>query len=308
VVTPDRLGATQLVFAKFSPNGLSNIHMKIIHTISDLREVLNDFNRPAFVPTMGNLHAGHLALVRQAEPLGDVTVVSIFVNRLQFLPHEDFDTYPRTWEADCQALQAAGCDVLFAPNELELYPEPQNFKVQPPAHLADILEGHFRPGFFVGVCTVVMKLFACVQPRIAVFGQKDYQQLMVLKNMVRQFALPIEVLGGATLRAEDGLALSSRNNYLSAVQRQEATALSQTLHSMAQALRAGSTDLATIEQQAMQVLSARGWQCDYLVVRRRTDLQTPSTEQVATLAIEQGLVVLGAAKIGNTRLIDNLEV
>lgn len=282
--------------------------MKIIHTISELREFLGDFKRPAFVPTMGNLHAGHLALVRQAKPLGDVTVVSIFVNRLQFLPHEDFDTYPRTWQADCQALQAAGCDVLFAPDEQELYPEPQNFKVHPPAQLADILEGHFRPGFFVGVCTVVMKLFACVQPRFAVFGQKDYQQLMVLKNMVRQFALPIDVRGGATLRAEDGLALSSRNNYLSPEQRQESISLSQTLKTMADSLRAGRTDIAEIEAQATQTLTQRGWQPDYLVVRRRVDLQTPQPEQIATLTMTQGLVVLGAARIGTTRLIDNTEV
>lgn len=282
--------------------------MKIIHTISELREFLGDFKHPAFVPTMGNLHAGHLALVRQAKPLGDVTVVSIFVNRLQFLPHEDFDTYPRTWQADCQALQAAGCDVLFAPDEQELYPEPQNFKVHPPAQLADILEGHFRPGFFVGVCTVVMKLFACVQPRFAVFGQKDYQQLMVLKNMVRQFALPIDVRGGATLRAEDGLALSSRNNYLSPEQRQESISLSQTLKTMADSLRAGRTDIAEIEAQATQTLTQRGWQPDYLVVRRRVDLQTPQPEQIATLTMTQGLVVLGAARIGTTRLIDNTEV
>ena len=191
--------------------------MKIVRTIAELRQHLSAYKHPAFVPTMGNLHEGHLSLLRQAKPLGDVLVASIFVNRLQFLPHEDFDTYPRTWEADCQALQAAGCDVLFAPDERELYPEPQTYRVQPPAELADILEGHFRPGFFVGVSTVVMKLFACVQPRVAVFGQKDYQQLMVIRGMVRQFALPIAVLGVATLRAADGLALSSRNNYLTPV-------------------------------------------------------------------------------------------
>ncbi len=282
--------------------------MKIIHTIPELRQTLQGFQRAAFVPTMGNLHAGHLALVRQAKPLGDVTVASIFVNRLQFLPHEDFDTYPRTWEADCDALQSAGCDVLFAPTEQELYPQPQHFKVHPPSELADILEGHFRPGFFIGVCTVVMKLFACVQPRLAVFGQKDYQQLMVLRNMVRQFALPIEVLAGSTLRAQDGLALSSRNNYLSAEQRQQAPALAQTLLHMAQELRAGKTDLNQLEQQALQSLSALGWQCDYLVIRRRVDLQTPPADQIAALTQSQGLVVLGAARIGNTRLIDNLEV
>lgn len=282
--------------------------MKIIKTISELRAYLGNFKRPAFVPTMGNLHAGHLALVRQAKPLGDVLVVSIFVNRLQFLPHEDFDTYPRTWQADCQALEQAGCDVVFAPSESELYPEPQGFKVHPPAELADILEGHFRPGFFVGVSTVVMKLFACVQPRVAVFGQKDYQQLMVIKRMVQQFALPIEVLGGPTLRAEDGLALSSRNNYLSAPERAEAVHLSQALQHMAQALRDGVTNVAQLEQQAMAGLSARGWQPDYLVVRRRHDLQVPQATELADLLSHQGLVVLGAARLGSTRLIDNLEV
>jgi len=282
--------------------------MKIINTIAELRQHLSAYKHPAFVPTMGNLHEGHLSLLRQAKPLGDVLVASIFVNRLQFLPHEDFDTYPRTWEADCQALQAAGCDVLFAPGEQELYPEPQTYLVQPPAELADILEGHFRPGFFVGVSTVVMKLFACVQPRVAVFGQKDYQQLMVIRGMVRQFALPIAVLGVATLRAADGLALSSRNNYLTPFERAEAVHLSQSLQRMAQALRAGTLDIAALEQQAMVDLTARGWQPDYLAARRRADLRVPAADEVAALVQNDGLVLLGAARIGNTRLIDNLEV
>ena len=282
--------------------------MKIVRTIAELRQHLSAYKHPAFVPTMGNLHEGHLSLLRQAKPLGDVLVASIFVNRLQFLPHEDFDTYPRTWEADCQALQAAGCDVLFAPDERELYPEPQTYRVQPPAELADILEGHFRPGFFVGVSTVVMKLFACVQPRVAVFGQKDYQQLMVIRGMVRQFALPIAVLGVATLRAADGLALSSRNNYLTPVERAEAVQLSQSLQQMALALRAGTLDIAALEQQAMVDLTARGWQPDYLAARRRADLQVPAADEVAALVQNDGLVLLGAARIGNTRLIDNLEV
>jgi pantoate--beta-alanine ligase len=282
--------------------------MKIITTIDALRAHLAHFKHPAFVPTMGNLHAGHLGLVRQAKPMGDVLVVSIFVNRLQFLPHEDFDSYPRTWEADCNALEAAGCDVLFAPNEQELYPEPQTYKVHPPAALADILEGHFRPGFFVGVCTVVLKLFACVQPRVAVFGQKDYQQLMVIRGMVAQLALPIEILGGATTRSADGLALSSRNNYLSSSDRAEAVHLSQCLQQVASGLRSGELDLAKLEQQAMAALTASGWQADYVSVRRRADLQTPSTDDVAALIQSHGLVILGAARIGKTRLIDNLEV
>ncbi|MEO8120520.1 MAG: pantoate--beta-alanine ligase [Rhodoferax sp.] len=278
--------------------------MKIVHTITELRTHLAQFKHPAFVPTMGNLHEGHLALIAQAKPLGDVTVASIFVNRLQFLPHEDFDTYPRTWDSDCAKLQAAGCDLLFAPNEQELYPEPQTFKVHPPAELADILEGYFRPGFFIGVCTVVMKLFACVQPRLAVFGKKDYQQLMIIRRMVQQFALPIEIVGGETTRAPNGLALSSRNGYLSESERAEAVQLSLALKAMATALKAGATDIAALEAQTMKSLTARGWQPDYLVARRRSDLQAPTPNDLSG----EALVVLGAAKIGGTRLIDNLEV
>ena len=274
--------------------------MKIVHTITELRACLAQFKHPAFVPTMGNLHEGHLALIAQAKPLGDVTVASIFVNRLQFLPHEDFDTYPRTWDTDCGKLETAGCDVLFAPNEKELYPEQQTYKVHPPAELADMLEGYFRPGFLVGVCTVVMKLFACVQPRVAVFGKKDYQQLMIIQRMVQQFALPIDIVGAPTTRAPDGLALSSRNGYLSASERLEAVQLSLTLKAMATALQAGATDIAALEDQAMTSLTARGWKPDYLVARRRSDLQAPTAGDA--------LVVLGAAKLGATRLIDNLEV
>ncbi|MBT2335590.1 pantoate--beta-alanine ligase [Variovorax paradoxus] len=274
--------------------------MHIAHTIAELREHLAAFERPAFVPTMGNLHEGHLALVKQARPLGDVTVASIFVNRLQFLPHEDFDTYPRTWDSDCEKLRTAGCDVLFAPDERALYPEPQTCKVHPDPALADILEGHFRPGFFVGVCTVVMKLFQCVQPRVAVFGKKDYQQLMVIRHMVRQFALPIEIVGSETFRAEDGLALSSRNGYLSETERAEAVQLSQALRAMAEAVQSGERDLAAIEARAMQALTQRGWQPDYLVLRRRSDLQAPSAGEP--------IVALAAARLGGTRLIDNLEI
>lgn len=274
--------------------------MYIARTLPELRDHLAAFKRPAFVPTMGNLHDGHLALVRQARPLGDATVASIFVNRLQFLPHEDFDTYPRTWDSDCEKLRAAGCDVLFAPDEKALYPEPQTCKVHPDPALADILEGHFRPGFFVGVCTVVMKLFQCVQPRVAVFGKKDYQQLMMIRHMVRQFALPIEIVGGETQRAADGLALSSRNGYLSEAERAEALQLSRALQAMAKAVRAGERDLAAIEARAMQALKDRGWQPDYLVLRRRADLQAPQAGDA--------LVALAAARLGTTRLIDNLEI
>jgi pantoate--beta-alanine ligase len=273
--------------------------MQIAHSIEELRSILAHYRKPAFVPTMGNLHEGHLALVAQAKPLGDATVASIFVNRLQFLPHEDFDSYPRTWESDCAKLEAAGCDVLFAPNEKQLYPEPQTYKVHPPAELADILEGQFRPGFFVGVSTVVMKLFSCVRPGVAVFGKKDYQQLMVIRGMVRQFALPIEIVAGETQRADDGLALSSRNGYLSSTERQEAVQLSLALKRMAAQAQASIANIPAIEAEAMDALRSRGWKPDYMTVRRRSDLQAP--------AAGDALVALGAAKLGNTRLIDNLE-
>jgi pantoate--beta-alanine ligase len=282
--------------------------MKIVHTITDLRSQLSPFQRPAFVATMGNLHDGHMALVKQAKPVGDVTVASIFVNRLQFAPHEDFDTYPRTWDADCEQLQAAGCDVLFAPREQDLYPQPQTYKVHPPAELANILEGHFRPGFFVGVSTVVMKLLSCVYAGksggTAMFGKKDYQQLMIVKRMVQQFVLPLEIGASETLRAADGLALSSRNGYLNPEERQEAVQLSQALQALGKAaLSADVAQLPELEAQAMQALADRGWQPDYLAVRQRIDLLPPHT------SIQPGsLVVLGAAKLGNTRLIDNLEI
>jgi pantoate--beta-alanine ligase len=272
--------------------------MRVVHTIPELRELLAAFRRPAFVPTMGNLHAGHIALVTEAKKLGDVTVASVFVNRLQFLPHEDFGTYPRTLQADCEKLEAAGCDVVFAPSEEELYPQPQTFKVVPAAALADILEGEFRPGFFTGVCTVVLKLFSCVQPRVAVFGRKDYQQLMVIREMVRQFALPIEIVAVETRRADDGVALSSRNGYLSAPERAEAVQLSLALRQLAEQVEAGAY-VAEAESKATSTLRARGWQPDYLTVRRRVDLQAPSRGDA--------LVALGAARLGNTRLIDNLE-
>ena len=282
--------------------------MLIARTLAELRQHLQRFDRPAFVPTMGNLHQGHLDLLRQAKPMGDVLVASIFVNRLQFLPHEDFDSYPRTFKDDCAKLREQGCDVLFAPDEAELYPQPQTFKVQPDPALADILEGQFRPGFFTGVCTVVMKLFTAVfagQPEgVAVFGKKDYQQLMVIRQMVRQFALPIDVIGVDTSRAPDGLALSSRNGYLSATERAEAVHLSMALRQLGHEALACGTQLPSlllqIEAQAMDALRQRGWQPDYLTVRRRLDLQAPLAGDA--------LVVLGAAKLGTTRLIDNLEV
>jgi len=274
--------------------------MRVVHTIAELRQALAGSPRTAFVPTMGNLHAGHLALVEQARRVGGPVVASIFVNRLQFAPHEDFDTYPRTLERDAELLRGAGCDLVFAPSEQELYPQPQGYKVHPPTELADILEGHFRPGFFTGVCTVVLKLFHCVQPAVAVFGKKDYQQLMVVRNMVQQLALPIEIVGVETWRAEDGLALSSRNGYLSPAERAEAVALSRELRTMVAAVQDGRTDVAALEGAAMDALRARGWQPDYMVVRRQADLGAPDGRSP--------LVALGAARLGTTRLIDNLEV
>ena len=274
--------------------------MRVIHTLADLRQALAGADRTAFVPTMGNLHEGHLSLVRLAKEHGGPVVASIFVNRLQFAPHEDFDTYPRTLERDCELLRSAGCNLVFAPNEAELYPEPQAYKVLPPAELADMLEGHFRPGFFTGVCTVVLKLFNCVQPRVAVFGKKDYQQLMVIRRMVGQLALPIEIVAGETTRAEDGLALSSRNGYLDAAQRAEAVALSRALQDVAAELRRGRRDGPALEAAALRSLEARGWQPDYVAIRRRSDLGEP--------APGDALVVLAAARLGTTRLIDNVEV
>ncbi|MEF7616054.1 pantoate--beta-alanine ligase [Aquincola sp. MAHUQ-54] len=275
--------------------------MDTIHRIDELREALAGGPRPAFVPTMGNLHEGHLALVRQARGLGRPVVASIFVNRLQFAPHEDFDRYPRTLQRDSELLQAAGCDIVFAPDEREMYPTPQSFKVQPPAELADILEGHFRPGFFTGVCTVVMKLFQIVQPSAALFGKKDYQQCMVVRGMVQQFAMPIEVVGGETVRAEDGLALSSRNGYLSAAERAEAVALVEQLRKVAAAVRLDRRRIGLVEEAAMHSLRERGWQPDYVAVRRRADLAAPA-------AADDPLVVVAAARLGTTRLIDNLEI
>ncbi len=276
--------------------------MNIIHTPGELRAALAHAQRPAFVPTMGNLHAGHLALVKRARAHGDLTVASIFVNRLQFLPHEDFDRYPRTLQADCAQLAAAGCDIVFAPDEATLYPEPQGYRVQPPPALADILEGEFRPGFFGGVCTVVMKLLGCVQPRVAVFGKKDYQQLRVVQGLVRQFNLPIDIVAGETQRADDGLALSSRNAYLSPAARMEAAQLASELRRVAEALRAGRRDFAALEAQALDTLRQRGWQPDYFTVRKQQDLLPPGEDAGARL------VVLAAARLESTRLIDNVEI
>ncbi len=255
---------------------------------------------------MGNLHEGHLALMKLARQHGDPVVASIFVNRLQFGPNEDFDRYPRTLQNDIDKLERArDVYVLFAPDERELYPEPQSYRVQPPQELGDILEGECRPGFFGGVSTVVLKLFSCVQPRVAVFGKKDYQQLMVIRNMCRQFQLPVEILAHETVRQDNGLALSSRNMYLQETERQEAPQLFATLKFLQQQIHAGIHDVPQLEQIAIAGLNARGWQVDYIAVRRRRDLHKPTREEVVA---GEPLVVLAAAKLGATRLIDNLEI
>jgi pantoate--beta-alanine ligase len=286
--------------------------MKIVHTIAELRAQLRGQLRTSFVPTMGNLHEGHLSLMRIAAQHGDPVVASIFVNRLQFAPHEDFDQYPRTLKADAEKLAAEGVYVLFAPNESELYPEPQEFRVRPPEDLGDILEGEFRPGFFVGVTTVVLKLFQCVQPQVAVFGKKDYQQQMIVRRMCQQFALPTEIVSAETIRDTDGLALSSRNGYLRPDERQEAPLLYKTLlHARDRLLseraagRLDTVGLEEIAEAAEGALKHRGWQPDYIAIRRQKDLKPPTA---ADLGGSEPLVILAAVKLGNTRLIDNLEV
>ena len=274
--------------------------MDIIYSVAELRERLRREPNNVFVPTMGNLHEGHIRLMNIAKPRAACTVVSIFVNRLQFGPREDFDRYPRTLEADCARLKQAGVDVVFAPDEREIYPEPQTFLVEP-SDLQYILEGAHRPGHFRGVATVVLKLFNQVMPRSAIFGKKDYQQYLVLRDMVRQCALPIEIIPAETVRAPDGLALSSRNVYLSAAEREEAPQLYRTLKAAAAEIAAGARDFQRVDQESMSELSRRGWQPDYVAVRRRVDLRPP-TER------DQELVVLAAARLGRPRLIDNVEL
>ncbi|VVE52752.1 pantothenate synthetase [Pandoraea pneumonica] len=278
--------------------------MKVIPSIHELRDQLRGQNRVAFVPTMGNLHEGHLSLMRLARQHGDPVVASIFVNRLQFGPNEDFDKYPRTMMDDVEKLTRENVYVLFAPDEKEMYPEPQEYRVEPPHDLGDILEGEFRPGFFKGVCTVVTKLFSCVQPRVAVFGKKDYQQLMIVRSMCRQFALPIEIIAAETVRADDGLALSSRNRYLSETERAEAPQLYRLLGQIRDDVNAGKTDYEALEAAAMQTLRERGWAPDYVSIRQRANLRAPAPGA----APAESLVVLAAAKLGATRLIDNLEI
>jgi len=285
--------------------------MEIIHTLAQLREYLKGESCIAFVPTMGSLHAGHIDLTRIARDRveekqgsdkndGGCVVVSIFVNRLQFGPNEDFGKYPRTFAADCDKCLAADVNVVFAPDESVLYPEPQTYLVEPP-EIQNILEGTVRPGHYRGVATVVLKLFNMVQPQIAVFGKKDYQQCRVLDNMVRQLNLPIEMVLAETVRAADGLALSSRNSYLNAKERAAAPQFNALLRAIESALRKGGRDFAALEENAMDSLKQRGWQPDYVAIRRQADLMLPSID-------DRALVVLAAARLGTTRLIDNVEV
>lgn len=274
--------------------------MEVIATIRALDERLMQAGRVAFVPTMGNLHEGHLALVRLARAHGDTVVVSIFVNPLQFGPNEDFHKYPRTLAEDCAKLETVGCDVVFAPTVTEMYPTPQQTEILPPP-VADELCGAFRPGHFRGVATVVAKLFNIVQPSVAVFGKKDYQQLFIIRSMVRELNFPIQILAGETVRAEDGLALSSRNAYLTPAQRAEAPRLYGSLAAVAAALARGERDYAALEANARRELESNGWRVDYVSVRDAATLAVPAGNP-------QELVVLGAAWLGETRLIDNVEV
>lgn len=255
---------------------------------------------------MGNLHEGHLSLMRLARQHGDPVVASIFVNPLQFGPNEDFDKYPRTLEADIAKLEERrDVYVLFAPSVKEMYPEPQSYRVQTPSDLGNVLEGEFRPGFFEGVTTVVLKLFSCVQPKVAVFGKKDYQQLMIVRNMCRQFQLPVTIYAHETVREPSGLALSSRNRYLSDAERAEAPVLYATLNQVKDRLLAGETEPAALDEFARNTLTRRGWEVDYVSVRKQLDLHVPTAGEIAN---KTPLVVLAAAKLGATRLIDNLEI
>ncbi|HTS84541.1 MAG TPA: pantoate--beta-alanine ligase [Usitatibacter sp.] len=274
--------------------------MDLIHTVAELRARLKSQRSVALVPTMGNLHAGHLSLVDIAHRHGKCVVASIFVNRLQFDPGGDFDRYPRTLGQDCALLEKAGCHVVFAPDEKEMYPHAQEVFVTPP-RVADQLDGDFRPGHFQGVTTVVSKLFNLVTPDVAVFGKKDYQQWHVIRAMVRQLNFGIEIVGGETVREPDGLALSSRNNYLSPAERAKAPLLSTALRQIKDAIEEGSHRFERHEEMAISALNLAGWKVDYIALRNRGELAPPQPH-------DRELVVLGAAWLGRTRLIDNMEI
>ncbi|RUO19771.1 pantoate--beta-alanine ligase [Aliidiomarina haloalkalitolerans] len=256
----------------------------------------------AFVPTMGNLHEGHLRLVAAARELADKVIVSIYVNPMQFGANEDLDKYPRTLAADMEKLTAAGADAVFTPDTSMIYPRglgDQTY-VEVPG-ISDTLCGASRPGHFRGVATIVCKLFNMVQPDHAVFGKKDYQQLMVIRLMSQDLSLPLTIHGIDTVRADDGLALSSRNGYLSTAERQQATAVYRSMQAVAHALQGERNDFQNIEQEARSILKDAGFTPDYVSIRRQADLTPPSAEDTQ-------LVVLVAAYLGKTRLIDNLEI
>jgi len=281
--------------------------MQTLNTIEALRDLLapsrRDGKRIALVPTMGNLHQGHIRLVETARREADIVVASIFVNPLQFGANEDLDSYPRTLAADQEKLMAAGCDILFAPGVSEVYPEGQDNQtlVEVPG-LSDLHCGASRPGHFRGVTTVVCKLFNIVQPDLAVFGLKDYQQVAVIRKMVRDLCIPVEIVGVPTERAGSGLALSSRNGYLSEEELAIAPLLQQTLQQTANAVHNGNTDFTALEEQAQQTLEAGGFQRDYFRILCRDTLLPPGPGDV------RPLVILAAARLGPARLIDNLEI
>lgn len=284
--------------------------MQIIHTVNELRSALKAQSSIGFVPTMGNLHAGHIYLVEIAKQHAQCVVVSIFVNPLQFGANEDLASYPRTLEADCEKLKIAGADIVFVPSVAEMYPQctdnksdgknlNQTMTITPPP-IANALCGTSRPGHFAGVATVVMKLFNIVQPQVAVFGKKDFQQLFIIKELVKQFNLPIEIIAGNTVRESSGLAMSSRNGYLTSTQKIEAAQLQQCLQQTVSAIKQGNTDFANLEQTAIQALNSKGWLVDYISARSANTLALATKD-------DSNLVVLGAAKLGNVRLIDNID-
>lgn len=279
--------------------------MITVGELSGLRASVDAWRRGgnvAFVPTMGNLHDGHLSLIRAARPLADRVVASVFVNPLQFGAGEDFASYPRTFERDSVMLEHEGTDLLFAPSVELMYPKPeeQQTRVEVPG-LSSLLCGATRPGHFVGVATVVCKLFNMVQPDIALFGKKDFQQLMVVRRMVEDLAMPVRIVGIETRREADGLAMSSRNGYLTAEQRAIAPVLYRVLSGLADKLRAGSADYAGLQAQAVAELADSGFTVDYVSIRRALDLLEPAADDAE-------LVVLAAANLGKARLIDNIEI
>ncbi|HWW22191.1 MAG TPA: pantoate--beta-alanine ligase [Steroidobacteraceae bacterium] len=278
--------------------------METVSTIEAVRARIRDWRRSrlriAFVPTMGNLHAGHMSLLEAAHSHGDRVVASIFVNPLQFGPSEDYTAYPRTLADDQKLLEQGGCDLLFAPSVNEMYPTGGDQRTLVTVRgLSNVLDGEFRPGHFDGVATVVTKLFGIVAPDVAVFGEKDYQQLLVVRNMTLDLALPVEIVGAPTVRAEDGLALSSRNRYLSAEERARAPAIHHSLLQAAQALSAGTADYALLQQQGGQWLERSGMKLDYFSIRNASDLTAPTPDS-------KEFVILVAARLGRARLIDNM--